>query len=75
MNQAAAPLEDKPFTSRAADLVKLNTLQSELTLILFKLRLHLRHKPDEFGRLSDAAQVSIALEQRVVWKSGRGRLS
>ena len=42
--------------------------------VLIIFRFHLGQELDEFGRLSDAVQISITLVSRIKVKTGDGRL-
>jgi hypothetical protein len=50
-------------------------VSSKLAPVFSILRFHLRHELDEFGRLSDAAQINITLEQGIAWKTHCGSFS
>ena len=51
------------------------TLLGEFEQVFIILRFHLGQKLDEFGRLPDAIQISIALVARIELKAGNGGLS
>ena len=48
---------------------------AKLALISFMVCFHLLHEPDEFGRLSDAVEIRITLEQGIGGESLGGSLS
>ena len=63
------------FSSQRGAAARHENLLGKLATVLVVLRFHLRHELDEFGRLSDAVQKGIMLEQGVTPKTRGGSLS
>src|SRR4051794_23746216 len=51
-----------PFLPGAAQI---SLLLAEFVTVFVVLRLHLRHELDKFGRLTDAVEISLALESGI----------
>src|SRR5262249_52996688 len=63
--------------SRAIGWVNISAFSvlGEFVPVSIILRFHLGQKSDEFGRLSDAVQISITLVARIELKTGDGSFS